>query len=48
MSEQITYSVSFPDTSKNITIYPDDTIETVRMRIGLVGKMHPDDQALTN
>lgn len=42
MSEQITYSVSFPDTSKNITIFPDDTIETVRMRIGMAGNMHPD------
>lgn len=42
MSDQITYSVSFPDTSKSITLFPDDTIETVRMRIGIAGNMHPD------
>ena len=42
MTEQVTYQVSLPDTSKNISLFPDDTIETVRMRIGMVAKIHPD------
>lgn len=42
MSEQVTYSVSLPDTNKSITFFPDDTIENIRMRIGIVANMHPD------
>lgn len=42
MSEQATYQVSLPDSTKNITLFPDDTIETIRMRIGIVSKIHPD------
>lgn len=42
MSKQVTYQVSLPDRNESITLFPDDTIETVRMRIGLATRMHPD------
>lgn len=42
MSEQVTYQVSLPDRTKTITLFPDDTVETVRMRIGAVAGVHPD------
>ena len=42
MSEEVTYTVSLPGTSKSITMFTDDTIETVRMRIGIAAGIHPD------
>ena len=42
MSEQVTYQVSLPDRTKTISLFPDDTIETIRMRIGVVAGVHPD------
>ena len=42
MTDQVTYQVSLPDRNEHITMFPDDTIETVRMRIGVALRMHPD------
>lgn len=42
MSEKVTYSVYLPGKTASISIFPDDTIETIRMRIGMVAGMHPD------
>ena len=40
MSE--TLSVSLPDKTVSITMHLDDTVETVRMRIGIAAGIHPD------
>ena len=42
MSEELTRPVSLPGRSANITFWKDDTIETIRMRIGQMVGMHPD------
>ena len=42
MSEKVAYSVYLPGKTSSISTFPDDTIETVRMRIGMVAGMHPD------
>lgn len=42
MAEQATYTVSLPGRTVSIQTFPDDTIETVRMRVGIATGMHPD------
>jgi hypothetical protein len=42
MSEEVSYSISLPGTLKKFTAFRDDTIETIRMRIGSAVGVHPD------
>jgi len=42
MTEQATVRVSLPDRSVSVVLFPDDTIETVRMRVGTACGIHPD------
>jgi len=42
MSEEVNYPISYPEAPTSIRAFPDDTIQTMRMRIGNAVGIHPD------